>query len=102
MIRTREDFEARLASGLGFEGEIIEDADLDAVVAEGQRFAGSTWRRVRAHGASFADSIWQGARLENVDFQGADLSRSAAPGLDASTAEGEAPSDLRGLRIDGA
>ena len=39
MIRTRDEFEARLASGLGFEGEIIEGADLDGLVAEGTSFA---------------------------------------------------------------
>ena len=39
MIRTREEFVARVESGLGFEGETLEGLDLDGV-GRGQQLGG--------------------------------------------------------------
>ena len=102
MIRTREEFEARAASGRGFAGESLEGFALDGASFAALDFSNTAWTDVRARGAKLTACIWTGARLSRVDFEDADLSSASATRLQAGAAPGEPANRLVGVVLDDA
>ena len=84
MIRTRQQFEERLAEPQPLMGETIEGVDLTGFVGEDLMLAETRWRNCKLVGATFKRSVFSEARLEGVDLSRAVLDGCACPELHVS------------------